>query len=305
MYKVIVDHNPSQSDNEVVKEGLIKSYEAQFGERDKEFSVFLKNESGKVFGGIQAMFDSEAIYIEALWIAENLRKQGYGKQLLATVEREALKNGCRTSLVDTWDFQAEEFYLKTGYEKIGELKNYWHGHSKLFLRKNLNTHEFNFLPAESSQRSLVHGWLLQDHIKEWIHGVGLQSTLSGLEKFFRGESSTTYWIGYHKSTPFAFLITSPEGADATTLDLFICDLNYLGKGLAVPMIREFLTTQFPQMKKVLIDPEATNKRAIHVYQKVGFKIIGEFIASWHPVPHYQMELDMEDLLNREKNSLGQ
>lgn len=68
MYKVIVDHNPSQSDNDVVKEGLIKSYEAQFGERDKELSIFLKNDSGKVFGGIQAMFDSEAIYIKALWV---------------------------------------------------------------------------------------------------------------------------------------------------------------------------------------------------------------------------------------------
>jgi hypothetical protein len=39
--------------------------------------------------------------------------------------------------VDTWDFQAEEFYLKNGYERIGELKNYWHGHSKIFLRKKL------------------------------------------------------------------------------------------------------------------------------------------------------------------------
>jgi len=70
----------------------------------------------------------------------------------------------------------------------------------------------------------------------------------------------------------------------------------LGKGIAVPMIQEFLISQFPNVKKVLIDPEATNKRAIHVYQKVGFKIIGEFIASWHPVPHYQMELYMKDLL---------
>ena len=48
------------------------------------------------------------------------------------------------------------------------------------------------------------------------------------------------------------------------------------------------------MQKVLrIDPEATNTRAIHVYEKIGFKITGEFIASWHPVPHYQMELNME------------
>jgi RimJ/RimL family protein N-acetyltransferase len=93
------------------------------------------------------------------------------------------------------------------------------------------------------------------------------------------------------------LITSPEGNDATTLDLFICDLNYLGRGIAVPMIKEFLRSQFPHVKRVLIDPEATNTRAIHVYQKVGFKIVGEFIASWHPVPHYQMELLMRDLLS--------
>jgi len=50
------------------------------------------------------------------------------------------------------------------------------------------------------------------------------------------------------------------------------------------------------LKRVLIDPEATNTKAIHVYQKVGFKISHEFIASWHPVPHYQMELLMKDLL---------
>jgi hypothetical protein len=155
---------------------------------------------------------------------------------------------------------------------------------------------FHFAPVISSQRVFVHEWLEQKHIKEWMHGVGLQNTLNSLEKFFLGESATTYWIGYDKDTPFAFLITSPEGKDATTLDLFICDLNYLGTGIAVPMIKEFLRSHFSHVKRVLIDPEATNTRAIHVYQKVGFKIVGEFIASWHPVPHYQMELLMKDLL---------
>jgi RimJ/RimL family protein N-acetyltransferase len=66
------------------------------------------------------------------------------------------------------------------------------------------------------------------------------------------------------------------------------------------MIREFLINHFSNVKRVLIDPEATNKRAIHVYQKVGFKIIEEFIASWHPVPHYQMELYMKDLLETKR-----
>lgn len=155
----------------------------------------------------------------------------------------------------------------------------------------------HFKPVEPSEKQRIIRWLDQEHIKKWIHGVGLQNTLNGLEKFFQGASATTYWTGYDQEVPFAFLMTSPEGEDATTLDLFICDVNYLGKGLAVPMIREFLVTHFPHVKKVLIDPEATNTRAIHVYQKVGFKITGEFIASWHPVPHYQMELDMKDLLD--------
>ena len=141
---------------------------------------------------------------------------------------------------------------------------------------------FNFAPAKPSQRTLLHQWLEQKHIKEWVHGIGLQNTLTGIEKFFQGTSSKTYWIGYDKETPFAFLITAPSGEDAITLDLFICDLNYLGKGLSVPMIREFLLGRFPHVQKILIDPEATNRRAIHVYQKVGFKIVEEFIASWHP-----------------------
>jgi len=50
--KVIVDYTPSYAENDIVKEGLIKCYEALFGERDKPLSIFLKNDSGEVFGGI-------------------------------------------------------------------------------------------------------------------------------------------------------------------------------------------------------------------------------------------------------------
>lgn len=137
MYQVVVDYAPTESDNAVVREGLIASIENVIGERDKPFSLFLKNDLGKVFGGIQAFLGSESVYIEALWVQESLQKQGYGTKLLAVLEREAIKNGCIFSLVDTWSFQAEEFYLKKGYIRLGELKDYWLGHSKIFLRKNL------------------------------------------------------------------------------------------------------------------------------------------------------------------------
>ena len=138
MYKIIVDHKPSPADNDAVREGLIAFNEHVMGEpRDKEFSVFLKNDSGKIVGGIQAHFDKESVYIEIFWIEEKSRKQGYGKKLLEAVEQEAIKNGCIFSTIDTFDFQAEGFYLKNNYERMGEIKNHWYNHSRISLRKNL------------------------------------------------------------------------------------------------------------------------------------------------------------------------
>jgi RimJ/RimL family protein N-acetyltransferase len=166
-------------------------------------------------------------------------------------------------------------------------------------KKNHLNHPFRFTfkLVEENQIPLVHQWLAQEHIHEWLHGVGLQNTLEQLEKFFKGTSWGQHWIAYDKEFPFGYLLTSEEGPDAITLDLFICDLNYLGKGLGVQMIHEFLLSQFSHIKQVLIDPELTNTRAIHVYKKAGFKIIDEFIASWHPVPHYKMKLEIGVLHN--------
>lgn len=141
MYKVVVDYAPTEADNAVVREGIVAFNESILGERDKAFSIFLKDNLGKVLGGIEAFLGSESIYIDTLWVEEKLQKQGYGKKLLAAAESEAIKNGCIFSLVDTWDFQAEGFYIKHGYEVIGEMKKYWLGHSKIFLRKSLKPHK--------------------------------------------------------------------------------------------------------------------------------------------------------------------
>ena len=180
---------------------------------------------------------------------------------------------------------------------------------------------FTFKHPVESQRDLIHKWLRQDYISEWIHGQGLQNTLNGLEKFFqyhaqgkevgRKTEITQHWVGYDGDKPFVYLLTSnvfkqsgneyakfskTEGL-AITLDIFICDPEYLGKGLASDVIRQFLIGHFSDITEVFIDPEKTNERAVHVYQKVGFRIVGEFIAAWHPVPHYIMRLNMKDLIH--------
>lgn len=186
---------------------------------------------------------------------------------------------------------------------------------------NPSSHRFLFKPVVESQQMLIHEWLQQDYIQEWIHGVGLQSTLSGLAQFIphyaktqkidRTSDLTQHWIGYNDNKPFVYLLTSnvlknessayakhreTDGL-AITLDIFICDHQYLGKGLATQIIKEFLLSHFSDISEVFIDPEQENKRAVHVYQKVGFQIVGDFVASWHPVPHHIMKLDMNKLLS--------
>ena len=129
---------------------------------------------------------------------------------------------------------------------------------------------------------------------------------SDVYQSFEGNSLGKYWIAYDAKTPFAFLITSDlqaheqqqyriPGGKAITLDIFICDKKYLGKGLAPALIRSFLQAEFSEVDDVFIDPETRNTRAVHVYEKVGFCAIEQFIASWHPVPHTQMVLHLKDL----------
>ncbi len=140
MLNIVIDHAPAKADNDTVMESLIAFNEQVMGEpRDKDFSVFLKDNAGSIFGGVQAHFDRESVYIEVLWVAEGFKRQGYGRKLLNATEQEAVKNGCIYSIVDTLDFQAEEFYLKNGYSCMGKIKKYWGIHSRIFLRKCLNS----------------------------------------------------------------------------------------------------------------------------------------------------------------------
>ena len=166
----------------------------------------------------------------------------------------------------------------------------------------MNT-RYKYHLARPKDQSMIEGWVKQPHISQWLHGEGLENTLMSLDEFFEGTSDFQHWIVYDVDKPFGYLLTSEvdqsegtvstidfAGGKAIALDVFICEPDYLGKGIGTEMIREFIKAHCAEVSDVLIDPEVANSRAVHVYEKLGFRVVETFIAPWHPVPHYLMHL---------------
>ena len=75
--------------------------------------------------------------IHVLWVDPELRGQGLGGQLLLQAEQQAKAAGAHSVVLDTFDWQAEGFYLRHGYEVFGRLADFPPGHQRIYLRKQL------------------------------------------------------------------------------------------------------------------------------------------------------------------------
>jgi GNAT superfamily N-acetyltransferase len=109
---------------------------------DMEENIIKKNyvikDANQVIAGITAIIYHNSLYVDVLFIDEKHRGQDLGSKLLKKVETEAKTIGATLSHLDTFDFQAKDFYLKHGYEIFGILDGCPKaGHKRYYLKKNL------------------------------------------------------------------------------------------------------------------------------------------------------------------------
>lgn len=131
----------SQEYRDLINDKIVdfNAQKAPFTQEDEfiYLDYVIKN-TDKVIGGISAIiYCWKCLYIDVIWVEEEYRHQGFGAKLLQKVEEEAKKSGCHLSHLDTFDFQAKDFYLNNGYEIFGELKDCPPGHSRFYLKKIL------------------------------------------------------------------------------------------------------------------------------------------------------------------------
>ena len=98
----------------------------------------IKDTNGEIVAGINSvLYCWKCLYIDILWVKEEFRHDGYGSALLDEVEKIAKEKGCKLVHLDTFDFQAKDFYQKQGYEIFGVLDNCPEEHERYFMKKNI------------------------------------------------------------------------------------------------------------------------------------------------------------------------
>jgi len=97
-----------------------------------------KSQEGELLGGIQAKRVNWGILeIELIFVFERYRHRGIASMLLQYVEQIAMDYKCHIAHLDTFDFQAKDFYLKQGYSIFGTLENAPNGHCRYYMKKDL------------------------------------------------------------------------------------------------------------------------------------------------------------------------
>ncbi len=105
----------------------------------EDFNLFATDDEGNVIAGITAsLIMDTCLSIHVLWVDEKSRHKGIGSRLLSKLENDAKDIGAQLAHLDTFDFQALEFYQKNGYEIFGTLDGSPCGdHKRYYMRKSL------------------------------------------------------------------------------------------------------------------------------------------------------------------------
>ena len=90
-----------------------------------------------MIGGITGYLWGMVLEIDYLWIGDSWRGQGMGKRLVLQLEEAARARNGRTSILNTFSFQAPDFYQSLGYELMAVVEGYGDQHRRYFLRKSL------------------------------------------------------------------------------------------------------------------------------------------------------------------------
>lgn len=136
-YRLDLDPHPDAGDIETLGLNLDDYNRGFLGETAySHVALFVRDETGEIKAGLDGAVYARWLFVALLWVHADLRRHRIGSALLAEAERLAAERGCHSVWLDTFSFQAPEFYKKQGYVPFGSIE-VPPGHTRIFLQKSL------------------------------------------------------------------------------------------------------------------------------------------------------------------------
>lgn len=137
--EIVVSLTPEAAERDAIVRPLIAYNDATAGPSGySAFALMVRDPAtGRNIGGLWGKSSYDWVFVELLFVPEQLRGQDVGSRLLAQAEAISRERGCIGIWLDTFSFQARGFYEKNGYEVFGRLDDHPAGQTRYFMRKHL------------------------------------------------------------------------------------------------------------------------------------------------------------------------
>ena len=173
---------------------------------------------------------------------------------------------------------------------------------------------YAFTPLREGDLDLVRRWLLEPHVERWWNdGVKTPYPDAEIQEYrdaIQGNDPTYRYLALIDTRPVGLLqhyriADDPEYAaalalseDAVGVDIFIGEVELIGRGHGAPMLTQFLREvafPFHHIGVCVIGPSVKNLAAIRAYEKAGFRRQREVHVPDEPDPELLMRLTAADL----------
>lgn len=134
--QIEIETAPDKDVQRLIDEGLdIFNAERAGPDNAEDLWVIARGSDGKVCGGLKGRTFYGWLFIDWLWVSSSARGHGIGRHLMTKAEDAARQRGCLGAYVDTFSFQAPDFYRQNGYEEFGRIEGLPPGHACIWLKK--------------------------------------------------------------------------------------------------------------------------------------------------------------------------
>ncbi|RON08696.1 GNAT family N-acetyltransferase [Pseudomonas brassicacearum] len=143
--RIELSQNPLPEERLAILKPLRAYNVANAGEgHPQDIALLVRDEQNdEILGGLYAKLFYQWMFIDLLSVPEQARGQGTGSRLMQMAEELAREKNCIGIYLDTFEFQAPEFYKKLGFTEVGQIADYPLGSKRFFFQKRLTATEQN------------------------------------------------------------------------------------------------------------------------------------------------------------------